>query len=118
LADLKAMIAEARPHVVWVALGCPKQELWMARNAAFLGVPMMVGIGAAFDFLAGDKKRAPRWIQDAGLEWLFRLLSEPRRLWKRYLIGNSVFVLALAREALRSALRVGRKPAPEPRTEP
>jgi N-acetylglucosaminyldiphosphoundecaprenol N-acetyl-beta-D-mannosaminyltransferase len=98
--ELKNMIAETQPDVVWVALGCPKQELWMARNAAVLGVPVMVGIGAAFDFLAGEKKRAPRWMQRTGLEWFFRLTCEPRRLWRRYLIGNSKFVRLLLTDAL------------------
>ncbi len=105
LADLKAMIAETHPHIIWVGLGCPKQELWMANHAQFLGVPMMVGIGAAFDFLAGDKRRAPRWIQRSGLEWLFRLVSEPRRLWRRYLVGNSRFLYLLLRDWLLRPIR-------------
>ncbi len=81
------------PRVVWVGLGAPKQELWM--HAARLHAPqtLFLGVGAAFDFLAGTKARAPLWMREAGLEWLFRLGSEPRRLFKRYFVTNSVFLI-------------------------
>jgi len=72
-------INAARPHIVWVGLGTPKQEFWMARHLGRIEAPVMVGVGAAFDFLAGTKRQAPRWMQRSGLEWLFRLCSEPRR---------------------------------------
>jgi len=76
-------IAEARPHVIWVGLGWPKQEYWMARyQARFPAV--MVGVGAAFDWFAGVLPRAPKWLQLLGLEWAHRVASEPRRLWPRY----------------------------------
>jgi N-acetylglucosaminyldiphosphoundecaprenol N-acetyl-beta-D-mannosaminyltransferase len=85
-------INRLRPDVIWVGLGTPKQQLWMQRFKGVLNVPVMVGVGAAFDFLSGTKQQAPRFIRDNGFEWLFRLLSEPKRLWKRYLIGNVEFV--------------------------
>jgi N-acetylglucosaminyldiphosphoundecaprenol N-acetyl-beta-D-mannosaminyltransferase len=83
-------------RVLFVGLGCPKQERWMAAHKGRVQAVMM-GVGAAFDFLAGLKPQAPRWMQRAGLEWLFRLLSEPRRLWRRYFYHNPRFtVLALS----------------------
>ncbi len=82
-------------RILFVALGCPKQERWMAAHRGRIRA-VMIGVGAAFDFHAGVKSRAPRWMQQAGLEWLFRLLTEPRRLWYRYLYHNPRFaVLAL-----------------------
>jgi N-acetylglucosaminyldiphosphoundecaprenol N-acetyl-beta-D-mannosaminyltransferase len=83
-------------QVVWVGLGSPKQDLWMARHRPLLTAPLLVGVGAAFDFLTGRQPQAPRWLQRAGLEWLFRLAAEPRRLWRRYLIYNPKFTLHLA----------------------
>lgn len=77
-------IRTAEPDIVWVGLSTPKQERWMAKYLQKLQVPVLAGIGAAFDFLSGTKPHAPRWVQQSGLEWLFRLLSEPRRLWRRY----------------------------------
>ncbi|MBL7196761.1 MAG: WecB/TagA/CpsF family glycosyltransferase [Candidatus Omnitrophica bacterium] len=92
------MINLASPDVLWIGLGCPKQQLWMYRHKDKLKVPVMVGVGAAFDFLAGVKPQAPRWLRDNGFEWLFRLVTEPKRLWKRYLIGNTLFSWFLLRE--------------------
>jgi N-acetylglucosaminyldiphosphoundecaprenol N-acetyl-beta-D-mannosaminyltransferase len=89
---VRDLINEARPDILWVALGSPKQDFWMSLNRPLLDVPVMIGVGAAFDFLAGVKPQAPRWMQRSGLEWLFRLCSEPRRLWKRYLVGNTLFI--------------------------
>jgi N-acetylglucosaminyldiphosphoundecaprenol N-acetyl-beta-D-mannosaminyltransferase len=100
LGDLRASLRSERPHIMWVGLGAPKQELWMADVAGDLEVPMMIGVGAAFDFLAGTRRPAPRAMSRVGLEWLFRLLSEPKRLWRRYLIGNSMFLWLLTREAV------------------
>ena len=99
-ARVRDQINAARADILWVALGSPKQDFWMAMNQPLLDVPVMIGVGAAFDFLAGVKPQAPRWMQRSGLEWLFRLCSEPRRLWKRYLIGNSLFIWWLAKDAL------------------
>jgi len=101
LAELRSLLQETRPHVMWVGLGAPKQELWMASLAGELDVPIMVGVGAAFDFLAGVKRTAPRVLSRLGLEWLFRLLSEPRRLWRRYIVGNTTFAWLLLRETVR-----------------
>jgi len=83
--------------IVFVGLGCPKQEFWMGAYSPHLPA-VLIGVGAAFDFLAGTKQRAPGWMQRAGLEWLFRLASEPGRLWKRYLVTNSLFLWYLMRE--------------------
>jgi len=85
-------INDARPDILWVGLGSPKQDYWMAMNRDLLDVPVIIGVGAAFDFIAGVKPQAPRWMQQNGLEWLFRFCCEPKRLWKRYLLGNILFV--------------------------
>jgi N-acetylglucosaminyldiphosphoundecaprenol N-acetyl-beta-D-mannosaminyltransferase len=87
-----AAINEARPDFVWVGLGMPKQEKWMAAHVGKIEAAALIGVGAAFDFHAGAKPRAPFWMQRSGLEWLFRLISEPRRLAGRYLIDNTIFV--------------------------
>jgi N-acetylglucosaminyldiphosphoundecaprenol N-acetyl-beta-D-mannosaminyltransferase len=101
LDELQELLQSARPNIVWVGLGAPRQELWMAATSARLDVPVFVGVGAAFDFLAGTKCAAPRFLSRMGLEWLFSLLSEPRRLWHRYLVGNSRFAWMLFSEALK-----------------
>lgn len=95
-------INDAKPDILWVGLGSPKQDIWMSRHRDRLDVPVMIGIGAAFDFLSGAKKQAPGWMQRSGLEWLFRLFCEPRRLWRRYLVGNTRFVYLLLCQALRN----------------
>ena len=96
-ADIKRSGAD----VVWVGLGVPKQEKWMARMRHRLSAPVLVGVGAAFDFHAGLIPQAPGWMQRAGLEWLFRLAHEPRRLWRRYLRYNPRFVVGFVRQYLR-----------------
>lgn len=85
--------------VVFVGLGCPKQEKWMAAHRGRIRA-VMIGVGAAFDYHAGTVKRAPLWMQHSGLEWLHRLCSEPRRLWKRYLVTNTLFLLGASRQLL------------------
>jgi N-acetylglucosaminyldiphosphoundecaprenol N-acetyl-beta-D-mannosaminyltransferase len=95
---LREEIERTRPHILWVGLGAPKQELWMARVSNQLGVPVMIGVGAGIDYLAQTKPTAPTLLRHVGLEWAFRLAAEPRRLWRRYLIGNASFVWLLARE--------------------
>jgi N-acetylglucosaminyldiphosphoundecaprenol N-acetyl-beta-D-mannosaminyltransferase len=85
--------------VVFVGLGCPKQETWMAAHRGRIRA-VMVGVGAAFDFHAGTVKRAPLWMQRTGLEWLHRICSEPRRLWRRYLVSNILFILGAACQLL------------------
>lgn len=91
-------------RILFVGLGCPKQELWMYDHRKRIKV-VMLGVGAAFDFHAGAKPQAPKWIQNIGLEWLFRLISEPRRLWKRYLYHNPRFVYFAAIDLLKYYLR-------------
>ena len=95
-----ARINAAQPDVVWVGLGTPKQDLWMASHRDRVNAPVLIGVGAAFDFHAGRKAQAPRWMQRSGLEWLFRLLSEPRRLWRRYLLYNPLFVTLVILQAV------------------
>ena len=99
--EMVRMINDARPDIVWVGLSTPKQEYWMARHVGRIDAPVMIGVGAAFDFLAGTKRQAPPWMQRNGLEWLFRLVSEPRRLWRRY--GKIVpqFMLGASLQLLR-----------------
>jgi N-acetylglucosaminyldiphosphoundecaprenol N-acetyl-beta-D-mannosaminyltransferase len=97
---LREEVRRTRPHVLWVGLGAPKQELWMKQMAGELDVPIMIGVGAAFDYIAGSKPHAPAYLRHVGLEWLFRLAVEPRRLWRRYLVGNVTFLWLLARERL------------------
>lgn len=84
---------------VWVSLGCPKQEKWMAEHCGRISA-VMIGVGAAFDYHAGTIQRAPLWMQRNGLEWLHRLCSEPRRLWKRYLVTNALFIYYAGRQLL------------------
>lgn len=94
--DLAQRIADARADMVWVGLGTPRQDLFADRFRDLVPATL-IAIGAAFDFHAGTKRQAPRVVQRFGLEWLFRLITEPRRLWKRYLIGNGRFVWAVLR---------------------
>jgi N-acetylglucosaminyldiphosphoundecaprenol N-acetyl-beta-D-mannosaminyltransferase len=94
------------PDILWVGLGSPKQDYWMYEHRDLLNVPVMVGVGAAFDFIAGIKQQAPLWMRKIGMEWFFRLCCEPGRLWKRYLIGNAKFVYLLIENFV---LRKGKK---------
>jgi N-acetylglucosaminyldiphosphoundecaprenol N-acetyl-beta-D-mannosaminyltransferase len=91
-----AAINAAAPDIVWVALGSPRQEKWMAEHQEALNAKVLIGVGAAFDFISGRKPHAPRWVQRSGLEWLFRLASEPGRLWGRYLRYPQFAVLLAA----------------------
>jgi N-acetylglucosaminyldiphosphoundecaprenol N-acetyl-beta-D-mannosaminyltransferase len=95
---LVQQINEAQPDVVWVGIGVPKQEIWMARMRDRLDVPVMCGVGAAFDFHAGRISMAPRWMQERGLEWIYRIAQEPKRLLPRYLSTNPRFVAAFVRQ--------------------
>lgn len=117
-AAVVAAINASRPDIVWVGLSTPKQERWMAAHLGRIEAPVMIGVGAAFDFLAGTKRQAPRWMQRSGLEWLFRLATEPRRLAGRYAsIVPRFLVLAglqLARDALGRSRRGGPVPARDP----
>jgi len=91
-AALREHVRQSRPDLFWVGLSTPKQERFMAEYLPKLEVTLMVGVGAAFDFHSGKVKQAPRWMQNAGLEWLYRLGQEPRRLWRRYLHNNPRFL--------------------------
>ncbi len=95
---INARIRDAKPDMVFVSFGCPKQEKWIAMNHQLIGVPLCVGVGATIDFLAGSISRAPVWMQQSGLEWIFRLIQEPRRLYKRYAKDSWVFGRALLRQ--------------------
>jgi N-acetylglucosaminyldiphosphoundecaprenol N-acetyl-beta-D-mannosaminyltransferase len=99
-ADVVTMVNESRADILWVGLGCPKQEIWMHEHCDRLNVPVLVGVGQAFNIVAGSLKQAPSWMREHGLEWLFRLLLEPRRLWKRYLVYNTRFLYCIVLELL------------------
>jgi N-acetylglucosaminyldiphosphoundecaprenol N-acetyl-beta-D-mannosaminyltransferase len=101
-------IRAARPDVVWVGLGMPKQERWIINAHRHLPGVSLVGVGAAFDWLAGTTPMAPQWMRDRGLEWLFRLVREPRRLWRRYAYNNPAFMVLLTGRYLRT--KVGLPP--------
>jgi N-acetylglucosaminyldiphosphoundecaprenol N-acetyl-beta-D-mannosaminyltransferase len=103
--EIEVRIDSDRADVVFVGLGAPKQEKWMARMRPRLDAPLLVGVGAAFDFLAGLKRQAPPWMQERGLEWAFRLSQEPLRLLPRYLRYNPAFVAAFARQWVRERRR-------------
>jgi N-acetylglucosaminyldiphosphoundecaprenol N-acetyl-beta-D-mannosaminyltransferase len=96
-----AAINKAKPDFVWVGLGTPKQDKWMGDHVGEINSAVLIGVGAAFDYLAGVLQPAPQWMQRAGLEWVFRLASEPRRLAHRYLIGNLIFLTCVARQFMR-----------------
>lgn len=88
MARIKEMIRKAEPHILIVGLGCPKQELFILHNKDELGVPVSLGLGASLDFEAGNIKRAPKWMSEHGLEWLFRITQDPKRMFKRYLVDD------------------------------
>jgi N-acetylglucosaminyldiphosphoundecaprenol N-acetyl-beta-D-mannosaminyltransferase len=96
--------------LVWVGLGMPKQEIWMAHHQSLLNAPVLLGVGAAFDFHGGSKRRAPVWMQRSGLEWSYRLAQEPGRLWKRYLMGNGRFLYLVGKEAVQAPVKRLRRP--------
>ena len=102
-------IRASQPHLLFVGMPSPFKEVWCERHRERLNVPVIIGVGGSFDVLAGFIRRAPRWAQAAGLEWLWRLLMEPRKLWKRYLTTNCEFVWLAGREIV--ARRLGRMPA-------
>ncbi len=104
--DTIEAILDSGADVVWVGLGMPKQELWMEEVKGHLPGVALLGVGAAFDFLAGTVKQAPGWMQRSGLEWLYRLIQEPRRLWRRYIWNNPAYVMLLGWQVLRS--KIGR----------
>lgn len=99
-AQIISQINQAAPDIIWVGLGTPKQDLWMAAQRPQLTAPLLIGVGAAFDFHTGRIPQAPRWMQQSGLEWLFRLWQEPRRLWYRYLVYNPLFIALVLAQVL------------------
>jgi N-acetylglucosaminyldiphosphoundecaprenol N-acetyl-beta-D-mannosaminyltransferase len=110
--DTFSRMNASEADIVWVGLGCPKQERWMAACRTRLTASVLVGVGAAFDFHTGRVAQAPRWLMPLGLEWLFRLAQEPRRLACRYLVYNPLFVGLVLRQLMRD--RRSRAPAPRP----
>jgi len=103
--SVESEIIKSRPDVVWVALGCPRQEKWMAHHWQSLAPAVLIGVGAAFDFMAGTRSPAPSWMRSLGLEWLFRLGSEPRRLIWRYLSTNPVFIWRMTTQLIRERFK-------------
>ena len=99
-ADVVNRIKQSGTRILFVGLGCPRQERWMAAHKGQIS-SVMLGVGAAFDFHAGSKRQAPKWMQVVGLEWLFRFTQEPQRLWRRYLIYNSRFIILILKQLLR-----------------
>lgn len=98
--EIAALIERSRSDILFVAMSSPRKEYWITDHRAQLGPCLSVGVGGALDVVAGVTARAPEWLQHAGLEWLFRLVQEPRRLWRRYLVSNASFVSLVAREAI------------------
>ncbi|MDH5536877.1 MAG: WecB/TagA/CpsF family glycosyltransferase, partial [Betaproteobacteria bacterium] len=98
--------------ILLVAMGAPRQELWIAKNAPRLGVKVALGVGGLFDFYAGRVARAPLWLRELGLEWTYRLLQEPRRMWRRYVIGNPLFLWRAWRWARGERLASANREAP------
>ena len=97
-AAVTARVREAAPDICYVALGSPKQEVWMLRHFEDVGAPVLIGVGGSFDFVAGLQKRAPRFFQRVGMEWLWRLCHDPLRLWRRYLVRDMKFFALVWRE--------------------
>jgi N-acetylglucosaminyldiphosphoundecaprenol N-acetyl-beta-D-mannosaminyltransferase len=102
LALINAKIQAATPHILFVGLGAPKQENWIYANYQQLNVPISIGIGVSFELVAGMVQRAPVLMQKSGLEWLFRLIVEPKRLWQRYIVGNPLFIWLVLKQKLGS----------------
>jgi len=105
------LINEAQPDIVFVGMGTPVQERWTQENRSSLDAPVVWAVGALFDFVAGIQPRGPRWMLDNGLEWLCRFASDPRRLWRRYLLGNPLFMMRVASQVL-DAMQTRRGPQP------
>ncbi len=99
LCRIAARIRYSQPDLVFVGLGAPKQEYWIHEHGRMLGAPVCIGVGGSFEMVAGVVQRAPLWIQNLGCEWLYRLYQEPRRMWRRYLVGNLEFARIVLRQA-------------------
>jgi len=100
-------IRESGADLLFVAMGSPAQEYWISSTVGMTGVRFALGVGGSFDHLSGLARRAPVWMQSAGLEWFYRLIREPRRLWRRYLVGNSIFVWLVLKQLLGLTRRTG-----------
>lgn len=100
LSKINELIKSASPHILFVGLGAPKQEKWIYENYKDLNIPISIGIGVSFELVSGMVRRAPKVMQSLGLEWFFRLLMEPKRLWKRYIVGNVIFVWLVIKQKL------------------
>lgn len=98
LVKINKMIKKANPDILFVGLGAPKQEKWIYKNYKDIGVPVSIGCGVTFEFFAGMVKRAPKWMQQCGLEWFWRLIQEPKRLWRRYLIEDTAFIRLIIKQ--------------------
>jgi N-acetylglucosaminyldiphosphoundecaprenol N-acetyl-beta-D-mannosaminyltransferase len=98
--ELEDQMRELKPDILWVGIGCPKQEQFMHRYRNRLDTTLMFGVGAAFDFHTGRIQDSPEWVKSAGLQWFHRLVQDPRRLWKRYLVSNTAFLWALAQDMI------------------
>ena len=96
--EVIAAVRKARPHFLFLAIPSPRKEYWLSQHLESLAVPFVMGVGGTFDVVAGKVRRAPRWVQRIGCEWMYRVAQEPRRMWKRYLQGNSAFIMLTARE--------------------
>lgn len=99
--DITREMRKSKADILFVAFSSPKKEYWLAENIEDIEIPFCMGVGGSFDVVAGETKRAPYWMQKIGLEWFYRFLQEPKRMWKRYLIGNSKFILITLREKFR-----------------
>jgi N-acetylglucosaminyldiphosphoundecaprenol N-acetyl-beta-D-mannosaminyltransferase len=107
--NVLAKVSASRPDLLFVGLGAPKQEYWIYRHLELLNVPVSIGVGVSFEFVAGIVARAPRWMQNAGLEWLHRVCVEPRRLWRRYLFSNAHFCRLIAGEFVAKQRAISRR---------
>jgi N-acetylglucosaminyldiphosphoundecaprenol N-acetyl-beta-D-mannosaminyltransferase len=106
--EVIAQVRDARPDMLFVGMPSPFKEVWCEVNRHALGVPLIMGVGGSFDVLAGRIRRAPRWLQALGMEWSWRLMMEPRKMWKRYLVTNAVFIAMTASSVVRRILGVER----------
>jgi N-acetylglucosaminyldiphosphoundecaprenol N-acetyl-beta-D-mannosaminyltransferase len=106
-------VAASNADILFVAMGSPKKEYWMAQNVKNLNVPFCMGVGGSFDVIAGRAKRAPRWIQNIGMEWFYRYIQEPVRLWRRYWVDNFVFVYLVFLDFLKIRVHIKRQSSSE-----
>ncbi len=104
MASYRHLINTSSIQILFVGLGCPKQENWMAANVKHLNATL-IGVGAVFDFISGEKPMAPKWVRTVGMEWLFRLITEPRRLWKRYTYTNIQFIWHFGKQYIKHVFK-------------